>query len=107
MLNLGLPENPKVLILTALNSIKDSLAENMMCLGLDASVLTIGNAKQVLESQTVKIVFVSPEVLKQSSTVQALLAVRNTFVLKCIGQGSRIFHCQAQSKSKLNGVGLN
>ena len=72
--------------MTALNSIKDSLSSNMVSLGLSAVVLSNSNL-EVLKSELVKIVFVSPELLKQNSTIQALLNARNAFVIKCIGQG--------------------
>ena len=60
----------------------------MISLGLSAVVLSNSNLKEVLKSELVKIVFVSPELLKQNSTIQALLNARNEFVIKCIGQGS-------------------
>jgi hypothetical protein len=84
--NLGLPDFPKCLFLSALNSIKDSLAANMVNLGLGAEVLTAANTESVLKSEETKIVFVSPEMLKKNVTVQALLCNRTSFVIKCIGK---------------------
>ena len=50
-LGLGLPDSPKCLFLTALNSIKESLAQNIKLLGLDVAILTEPNAKEILSSK--------------------------------------------------------
>ena len=79
-------ENPKCIFLTALNSIKDSLAKNMCSIGLAATVLTSDNCKEVLKSKTIRVFFVSPETLWQKTVVQELLSVRDSIVLKCIDE---------------------
>ena len=50
-LNLKLSDSPKCLFLTALNSIKDNLAQKMNSLGLHAAVMTSNNAAEVLNSK--------------------------------------------------------
>ena len=58
----------------------------MANLGLGAESLTVDNTENVLKSEKIKIVFVSPEMLKTNKTVQALLCYRTSFVIKCIGE---------------------
>ena len=81
-----LVKNPKCIFLTALNSIKDSLADKMNFLGLKSAVLTSDNCKDVLKSEEIKIFFVSPETLKLKMVIQALLSIRDSVVLKCIDE---------------------
>ena len=81
-----LVKNPKCIFLTALNSIKDSLADKMNFLGLKSAVLTSDNCKDVLKSEEIKIFFVSPETLKLKMVIQALLSIRASVVLKCIDE---------------------
>ena len=85
-LDLNLPANPKCLFLTPLNSIRDSLSKNMKSLGLDAEILTKSNAVEVLKSDTVKILFLSPELLNTQTIIQALLSVSKEFVIKVIDE---------------------
>ena len=70
----------------ALNSIKDSLVQNMKSMGLSAVVMTSANAQDVVASTEVKIILLGPELLKLRSVVQALLSVRETFVIKCVDE---------------------
>ena len=50
-LNLGLTDSPKCLFMTALNSVKESLANNILSLGLNAAILTGSNAAELLSSK--------------------------------------------------------
>ena len=86
MLSLDFVRSPKCLLLTALNSIRDSLAQKLQSLGLGAEILSVSNADEILESKEAKIILVSPEVLKQNSVIHALLSVRDSFVVKCVDE---------------------
>ena len=84
-LGYSFPANPKVLFLTALNSIKLSLVSSMRSLGLKCSEITRENAQDVLLSSTC-VLFISPEVLKTASVTQALLKSRSEFVAKIVDE---------------------
>ena len=81
-----LVKNPKCIFLTALNSIKESLANKMNFLGLKSTVLTSENCKDASKSEEIKILFVSPEVLQQKIVIQALLSIRDSVVIKCVDE---------------------
>ena len=70
----------KTLCVTALNSIKLSMVTTVKSLGLNCEAITSDNYKEV------KILFVSPEVLKISQVSACLLAHRHAFVLKVIDE---------------------
>ena len=59
--NLGQPKAPKCLLMTALNSIKQSLLKGLRDTGLQAEALTSENAREVVKSREIKIILVSPE----------------------------------------------
>ena len=77
------PSNPKVLFLTALNSLQLSLFNNTKSIGLDCEILTSRNAASVLSSET-SVLFLSPEVLKLPLVTNILLENRYSFVLKVV-----------------------
>ena len=62
-------------------------------------MLTSDNSKQVLSSSTIKIVFVSPEVLEQTCVVQALLAVKESIILKLVDE-AHLFAAWGVQKKK-------
>ena len=72
------PVAPKVLFVTALNSLQTSLVKNMEHLGIDCGVLTRENVDGVL--------FVGPEVLKQKIVTQEIMKHRSSFVCKVIDE---------------------
>ena len=76
----------KVLFTTALNSIKMSMISNLRKFGIVCEALTSENYHHVLAATEIKVVFVSPEVLKNPLVSRALLAHRNSFVLKCVDE---------------------
>ena len=79
------PENPKLLFLTALNSLQLSLVNNVKDLGLKCEAVTTENIQRVLDSDTAAL-FISPEVLKQPTVTQILLKHRSSFVLKVVDE---------------------
>ena len=79
------PLNPKLLFITALNSLQLSLVNNVKALGIDCESVTCDNVQMLLKSDT-SVLFVSPEVLKQSSVTKALLLHRSDFVLKVVDE---------------------
>ena len=79
------PANPKVLFVTALNSLQLSLANNVQALGLHCEVVTRDNIEAVLKS-TKSVLFISPEVLKLPTVTQKLLLERSSFVLKVVDE---------------------
>ena len=99
--NLAFVSRPKCLFLTALNSIRDSLAENMNKLGLDAVILTLENCKEVVQSETVKIIFISPEMLNHKTILQALLSAKESIVIKCVDE-AHLFVQWGSLRSKSN-----
>ena len=79
------PSNPKMIFLTALNSIKLSLLTSMKKLGIMCSEITVENVKRVLLSES-RVLFVSPEVLNHPRVTEEFLKVRSDFVLKTIDE---------------------
>ena len=76
----------KAIFVTALNSIKLSMVTSVKALGLQCEAVTIDNYVDVITSPAVKIVFVSPEVLKIPRVSTCLLTNRQTFILKIIDE---------------------
>ena len=58
----------------------------MSQLGLEAVVITQQNVEQILMSETIKIFFLSPELLKSDAVIRALVSVGKDFVIKCIDE---------------------
>ena len=79
------PETPRVLFVTALNSIQSSLVSNMETLGIKCAALSYTNVNEVLISG-VSILFVGPEVLKHPTVTASLLKYRSSFVCKVIDE---------------------
>ena len=79
------PKDPKVLFVTALNSLKESLVNNAKTLGLHAEAVTSDNLESLLKSDT-SILFISPEVLKLPAVTRILIQNRTLFVLKCVDE---------------------
>ena len=79
------PTNPKLLFITALNSLQLSLINNVKALDINCEAVTSENVQSLLKSRTA-VLFISPEVLKQSSVIQALLVHRSDFVLKVVDE---------------------
>ena len=79
------PTNPKLLFITALNSLQLSLVNNVKALDISCEAVTSENVQTLLKSRT-SVLFISPEVLKQSSVIQALLLHRSDFVLKVVDE---------------------
>ena len=85
LLGYNFPPNPKVLFVTALNSIQLSLVSSMNSLGLKCSAVTSENVDEILNS-TISVMFISPEVMKLSGVTRVLLNWRDEFVLKVIDE---------------------
>ena len=79
------PSDPKVLFVTALNSIQLSLLSSMASLGIECAGVTSGNIEEVLKSG-VSVLFVGPEVLKLPVVTKTLLKFRLSFVCKIIDE---------------------
>ena len=79
-------QSGKVLFTTALNSIKMSMVSNLKNFGIECAALTSETCRQVLASTEVRVVFVSPEVLKMPLVSRALLEHRGSFILKCVDE---------------------
>ena len=79
------PANPKLLFVTALNSLQLSLVNNTRALGLKCEAVTTENIDSVMKSDTA-LLFISPEVLKQPTVTQILLRYRSSFVLKVVDE---------------------
>ena len=79
------PSNPKLLFVTALNSLQLSLKNNVKALNISCEAVTSENVQSLLKSRT-SVLFISPEVLKQSAVIQALLLHRSDFVLKVVDE---------------------
>ena len=79
------PVAPKVLFVTALNSLQTSLVKNMEQLGIDCGVLTRENVDILLGSR-IGVLFVGPEVLKQKIVTQEIMKHRSSFVCKVIDE---------------------
>ena len=78
-------ENPKVLFVTALNSLQLSLLNNIRNLGVLCEAATKSNIETLMESHET-VILISPEVLKISSVTQTLLKNRTKFVLKVVDE---------------------
>ena len=76
----------KVLFVTALNSIKLSMVSSVKALGLVCEAVTGDNYLDVISSPEVKVLFVSPEVLKIPKITSCLLSNRQAFILKVIDE---------------------
>ena len=79
------PPNPKLLFVTALNSLQLSLINNVKALNISCEAVTCENVQNLLKSRTA-VLFISPEVLKQSFVIQTLLLHRSSFVLKVVDE---------------------
>ena len=96
------PANPKLLFVTALNSLQLSLVNNTRALGLKCEAVTTENIDRVMKSDTA-LLFISPEVLKQPTVTQILLHYRSSFVLKVVDECHLGNHLDFYlSKSDLN-----
>ena len=79
------PQKPKVLFVTALNSLQISLIGNLKAIGINCQAVTSSNVQGLLESDT-SVFLISPEVLKLLSVTKVLLNYRSDFVLKVIDE---------------------
>ena len=79
------PSKPKLLFLTALNSLQLSLMNNTKALGILCEAINSENIKSLIDSN-VSVLFVSPEILKLHDVTQTLLSHRSTFVLKVVDE---------------------
>ena len=79
------PNNPKLLFVTALNSLKLSLINSVKRIGINCEAVTSDNLPQLLDSST-SVLFISPEVLKQAAVTQMLIMHRDKFVLKVVDE---------------------
>ena len=79
------PENPKLLFVTALNSLKLSLVNSTKTLGVSCESVTTDNITELLNSDT-SVLYISPEVLKSPKMTQTLLQRRSLFVLKVVDE---------------------
>ena len=84
-LGYNFPLNPKLLFITALNSLKLSLVNNVKALGIDCEAVTSENLESLLISTT-SVLFISPETMKQSDVTQSLLLHRSSFCLKVVDE---------------------
>ena len=75
----------KVLFVTALNSIQMSLVASMKSLGLQCEAVSVQNYAEVLASD-VRVIFISPEVMKLPRISSCLLDHRQSFTLKVIDE---------------------
>ena len=73
--------------------------KNMAKLGFDAEIVTVKNVKDVVRSESVHILFISPETLKSDLVIQSLLSVKNDFVIKCVDE-AHIFVAWGVEKKK-------
>ena len=76
----------KVLFVTALNSIKLSMVSSVKALGMACEAVTADNYIDVISSPEIKVLFVSPEVLKIPRVTSCLLSNRQAFILKVIDE---------------------
>ena len=79
------PLKPKVLFLTALNSIQLSLMVTLKNLGIICDSMNSENADTLLSSD-ISVLFISPETLKVHEVTKALLQFRSDFVLKVVDE---------------------
>ena len=80
-----LPETPRVLFVTALNSIQHSLVESTSKLGIRCAAVKTDNIQVVMKSG-IPVLFVGPEVLKMEKVVETLLVYRTDFMCKVIDE---------------------
>ena len=80
-----IPANGKVLFLTALNSIQESMVSSIRNLFLTCESVTASNVEELLNSD-VSILFIGPEVLQTSSVSSTLLKWRQSFILKAVDE---------------------
>ena len=92
----GFPSNPKLLFITALNSLQLSLMNNVKSIGIKCDIVTSENLISLINSATT-VFFISPEVLKLPVVVQTLLLHRTNFVLKVVDEA----HLGNKSSSKM------
>ena len=78
-------QNPKVLFVTALNSLQLSLLNNINKIGIECEAATKSNIERLMTSR-ISVVLISPEVLKIQSVTQILLKNRSKFVLKVVDE---------------------
>ena len=79
------PDNPKLLFVTALNSLKLSLVNSVKRIGISCEAVTSDNLLELLNSST-SVLFISPEVLKQAAVTKTLIIHRAMFVLKVVDE---------------------
>ena len=79
------PASPRVLFITALNSIQHSLLSSSIQLNISCAAVTSDNVTEVLNSEA-SVLFVGPEVLKTIKVTKALLQQRDSFVCKVIDE---------------------
>ena len=85
--NLGykVSTDSKILFLTALNALQLSLIRNISALGINCDAITSQNVHKLLNSE-IRVLFISPEVLKINTVLQELLNHRSSFVLKIVDE---------------------
>ena len=79
------PSEPRVLFVTALNSLQFSMLSNATQLGIRCAAITKDNIIDVLKSD-VSILFIGPEILKIPSVTKALISHRGEFVCKVVDE---------------------
>ena len=79
------PRNPKIIFLTALDSIKLSLLTSMSKLGLECSDVKIENVVEALDSNSC-VLFISPEIVNLPNVTKELIKARSDIVLKTVDQ---------------------
>ena len=84
-MNYNYPPVPRVLFITALNSLQLSLQSSMESLGLQCAAVTKENVDQILRSE-VSILFIGPEILKIPFVTKSLLKLSSSFVLKVVDE---------------------
>jgi superfamily II DNA helicase RecQ len=62
------------------------LSKKISDLGLKTEVVTTLNVSEVFKSESVRIYFISPEMLKTKAVIHGLMSVRNDFVIKCVDE---------------------
>ena len=79
------PQTPRVLFVTALNSIQHSLVASTNMIGIRCEATKNDNVQKALEAG-VSVLFIGPEVLKMKTVVQNLLMYRTDFMCKVIDE---------------------
>ena len=80
------PKNPKVLFITALNSIQSSLRSSLKNLGLKCGIITKSSAESLIPCSDVGVLFIGPEVMQIPTVIKALVDQRASFVCKVIDE---------------------